>query len=222
LTIFILKAIIFTCKVRYINKKYIDEFIFGDKKLVVSAWHRCSIYFLLKYGSFHPMVLISPSEDGNLLVDFAKKLGAIPVRGSSTRGGRKGSRQMVEFLNSGGRAVATVADGPRGPALRAKPGLVKVCQKTGVQLMPITWSADRVWVFRKAWDKTIIPKPFSNIIISASEPFLVPREAKGKAFDYYVKKMEKTLNSMTLEVDNIAGHHDPNLDKIAREDNLNL
>ncbi len=82
LTIFTLKIITFTCKVRYINKKYIDEFILSDKKLVVAAWHRCSIYFLLKYGSLHPMVLISPSEDGDLLVDFAKKLGVIPVRGS--------------------------------------------------------------------------------------------------------------------------------------------
>ena len=68
----------------------------------------------------------------------------------------------------------------------------------------------------------IIPKPFSNIIISASKPFRIPKKAKGKAFDCYVKKMEKTLNGMTLEVDNMVGHYDPNLYKILKEDNLNL
>ena len=223
LTILALKIISSTCKVRYINKKYIDEFVFGGKKVVITAWHRCSIYFLLKYSPIvHPMVLISPSEDGDLLVDFAKKLGAIPVRGSSTKGAKEGSRQMVKFLNTGGRIVATVADGPQGPALRAKPGLVRISQKSGAHLMPVTWSADRVWMFYRAWDNMIIPKPFSNVVISVSEPFLIPKEAKGKEFELYVKKMEKILNDMTLEVDNMVGHSDPNLDRIIREENQNL
>ncbi|HUU39833.1 MAG TPA: lysophospholipid acyltransferase family protein [Desulfatiglandales bacterium] len=222
LTIFILKTIALTCKVRYINKKYIDEFILGDKKVVITTWHRCSIYFLFKYGFIHPMVLFSPSEDGDLLVDFAKKLGVIPARGSSTRGGKEGSRRMVKFLNAGGRVVATVADGPQGPALRAKPGLVRISQKSGAYLIPMIWSANKVWIFKKAWDKMIIPKPFSRIVISASEPYIIPKEANSKRFDDYVKKMEKTLNIITLEVDKMVGHHDPNMDIIIKEDNLEL
>lgn len=218
LAIFVLRIILFTCRVQYINKKYIDEFLLGDKKVVVSVWHRCSIYFLFIYGFLHPMALFSSSKDGDLLADFAKKLGFIPARGSSTRGGKQGSDQMVEFLHTGGRFVTTTADGPLGPALKAKPGLVRVAQKSGVHLMPVTWSANRVWMFERAWDKMIIPKPFSRIIIHASEPYLIPREAKDEEFDKYVKKMERTLNVMTREVDLMVDHHDPNMDLILEED----
>jgi lysophospholipid acyltransferase (LPLAT)-like uncharacterized protein len=220
LALFVLRVILFTCRVQYINKKHIDEFLLGEKKVVITTWHRCAIYFLLKYGFLHPMVLFSSSKDGDLLSDFAKKVGVIPARGSSTRGGREGSEQMVRFLHTGGRVVATVADGPQGPPLRAKPGLVRIAQKSGVHLMPLTWSANRVWMFVHAWDKTIIPKPFSRIVIYASEPYLIPKEANDEEFDKYVKEMERTLNVMTRDVDAMVDHHDPNMDLILREDGI--
>jgi len=222
LAIFILRVIFFTCRVQFINKNYIDEFVLGDKKVVITTWHRCAIYFLLNYGFIHPMVLFSSSKDGDLLADFAKKAGVIPVRGSSTRGGKEGSEQMVEFLNTGGRVVATVADGPQGPALKAKPGLVRIAQKSGVPLMPVIWSANRVWMFANAWDKTIIPKPFSKIVIYVLEPYLIPKEAEDKEFDNYVKEMERTLNAMTRDVDTMADHHDPNMDQILKEEDLDV
>jgi len=214
----VLRVILFTSRVHYINKRYIDEFLLGDKKVVVATWHRCAIYFLFKYGFLHPMVLFSASKDGDLLADFAKRVGIIPARGSSTRGGKGGSEQMLGFLRTGGRVVATVADGPQGPALRAKPGLVRIAQKSGAYLLPMTWSADKVWMFAKAWDKMIIPRPFSRILICASEPYLIPKEADGEEFDNCVRAMERTLNVMTRDVDAMVNHHDPNLDLILRED----
>jgi hypothetical protein len=220
LAILFLKLILSTCRVHHINKEYIDEYILGDKKVVITTWHRCAVYFLLKYGKVHPMVLFSLSRDGDLLADFAKRVGVIPARGSSTRGGKEGSEQLVSFLNSGGSVVATVADGPTGPALRAKPGLVRIAQKSGVHLIPLIWSATKVWMFSRAWDKMIIPKPFSKIVIYASEPYLIPQEAEGKEFDRYVREMERTLNVMTRDVDRMVDHHDPNVERIVQEDRL--
>jgi hypothetical protein len=218
--IFVLRLILVTCRVRYINKEYIDEYLVGNKQVVITTWHRCAVYFLFKYGYLHPMVLFSASGDGDLLATFAEQLGVIAARGSSTRGGKEGSQKLIEFLTGGGGVVATVADGPQGPALRAKPGLARIAQKSGVHLMPFIWSADRVWMFMGAWDKTIIPKPFSKIVISASKPYLIPETAEGKEFDVYVKGMEQTLNSMTREVDRMVDHHDPNMDFIIHEDGL--
>lgn len=220
LAILLLKLILYTCRVHHINKEYIDEYILGDKKVVITTWHRCAVYFLLKYGKVHPMVLFSLSRDGDLLADFAKRVGVIPARGSSTRGGKEGSEQLVSFLNSGGSVVATVADGPTGPALRAKPGLVRIAQKSGVHLMPLIWSATKVWMFSRAWDKMIIPKPFSKIVVYASEPYLIPQEAEGKEFDRYVREMERTLNVMTRDVDRIVDHHDTNIERIVQEGGL--
>ncbi len=222
LAIFFLRLILSTCRIQYINKEYVDEYLLGEKKVVITTWHRCAVYFLLKFGFLHPMVLFSLSSDGELLADFAKRVGVIPARGSSTRGGKEGSNQLLSFLNSGGGVVATVADGPTGPALRAKPGLVRIAQKSGVHLMPLIWSATKVWMFSRAWDKMIIPKPFSTIVIYASKPYLIPKEAKGEEFDRYVREMERTLIVMTRDVDAIAGHHDPNMEQILRRKDLDI
>jgi len=218
--IVVLKAIVLTCRVQYINKAYIEEYLLGDKKVVITTWHRCTIYLMIKYGYLHPMALLSPSKDGDLLADFSKKLGFVVARGSSSRGGKQGSEQLVDFLNTGGRIATTVADGPQGPALRAKPGLVRIAQKSGVHLMPLIWSATCVWMFTRAWDRTIIPKPFSRIVISASKPYLIPKTAQGEEFDAYVKNMERTLNFMTRDVDGMVDHHDPNVERIVHEDGL--
>jgi len=188
--------------------------------VVITTWHRCAIYFLFKYRFIHPMVLFSSSRDGDLLADFAKKVGIIPARGSSTRGGKEGSEHLIRFLNTGGRVVGTVADGPQGPAFRAKPGLVRIAQRSGVPLMPCTWSATKVWMFAEAWDKMIIPKPFSRIVIYVSKPYLIPKHAQGDEFDMYVKEMEKTLILMTRDVDAMVNHRDPNMELILREDDL--
>jgi len=220
LAIFFLRLVLLTCRVRYVNKNYIDEFLMGDKQVVITTWHRCAIYFLFKYGFLHPMVLFSSSRDGDLLADFAKKVGVIPARGSSTRGGKEGSEQLVRFLNTGGRVVATVADGPQGPAFRAKPGLVRIAQRSGVHLMPFMWSASKVWMFTKAWDKMIIPKPFSRIVVSAWEPYVIPKHAQGNEFDMHVKEMERILILMTRDVDAMVKHRDPNMELILREDHL--
>ncbi len=66
----------------------------------------------------------------------------------------------------------------------------------------------------------IIPRPFSKIVIYASEPYLIPKEAEDEEFDSYVKGMERTLNVMTRDVDTMVNHHDPNMDLILKEDNL--
>jgi len=75
-------------------------------------------------------------------------------------------------------------------------------------------------MFARAWDRTIIPKPFSRIVISASKPYLIPKTADGEEFDAYVKDMERTLNFMTRDVDGMVDHHDPNVERIFQEDGL--
>ena len=57
-------------------------------------------------------------------------------------------------------------------------------------------------------------------MISASKPYIIPKAAEGEGFNAYVKEMERTLNSMTREVDRMVDHHDPNVERIVQEDGL--
>ena len=38
--------------------------------------------------------------------------------------------------------------------------MISLACRTGLPLIPLAWSSDRVWVFKKAWDRTMVPKPF--------------------------------------------------------------
>ena len=68
--------------------------------------------------------MISRSKDGEYLARFAAKMGIVPVRGSSQRGGFQALLEMAESAEHGVRCkyAATVADGPRGPRYQRQEG----------------------------------------------------------------------------------------------------
>jgi lysophospholipid acyltransferase (LPLAT)-like uncharacterized protein len=76
-------------------------------------------------------VLISQHRDGELIARIAERLGYATGRGSSTRGGEEGARDMLRLAEEG-RVLAITPDGPRGPAEKVKPGLVFLASRTGL------------------------------------------------------------------------------------------
>lgn len=71
------------------------------------------------------MIPTTSPEPVKLIARFAERLGVIPVRGSSSRGGREAFREMLRFPAAPGvDRVATVLDGPRGPRYQAKKGMI--------------------------------------------------------------------------------------------------
>ena len=72
-----------------------------------------------------------------------------------------------------GKPAAFTLDGPRGPARVAQPGAVWLAKATGNPIVPFHIEASRHWTLR-SWDRTQIPKPFSNVAIAIGEPIEVP------------------------------------------------
>ena len=48
--------------------------------------------------------------------------------------------------------------------------LEDVAKEAGVLFVPIACSGTRVLTFHKAWDKSMIPLPFSKMVIDFGEP----------------------------------------------------
>jgi lysophospholipid acyltransferase (LPLAT)-like uncharacterized protein len=45
----------------------------------------------------------------------------------------------------------------------------------------MTVAADRAWIFHRAWDQTLLPKPFAKVQIFWGEPLpAVSRESDGR------------------------------------------
>lgn len=113
-------------------------------------------------------VLSSLSRDGELQAKILSRLGLTVFRGSSSRGGAAGLKALVGAVREGADAAFAV-DGPRGPLHVVKPGAILAAQQSGATLVPITARASRAWVFRKAWDKYQLPKPFARVEIVRAE-----------------------------------------------------
>jgi lysophospholipid acyltransferase (LPLAT)-like uncharacterized protein len=198
-----------TCRIQIIGRAYHELFIEGDQKCVGATWHRGAIFLVWFFRKAHPMIMFSRSKDGDLLAGFAENLGVVPVRGSSSRGGRKALRQMVAFLNGPGSGkAATVLDGPRGPRCVAKTGMIVLAMKAGVPLLPIMVSARPAITFRKAWDRTMLPLPFSNITVIYTHPFMLPNRLDSEELERVRLRVQKRLNRMMAECDAISGYRD--------------
>lgn len=196
-----------TCRVRIEPQDLHDRYITGEGGLVGATWHRNAVFLVWFFRKVHPMIMFSRSNDGDLLAGFARKLGVIPVRGSSSAGGREALDEMRAFLRRPGvRKAATVLDGPRGPRCRAKRGMLVLAQEAGVPLLPIMMSADRALTLKRTWDRTLIPLPFSRIAVSYAPPWHIPADAGPKELERLRKEVETTLNRMMAAADTASGY----------------
>ena len=135
--------------------------------------------------------MISKSRDGDWIAPVVKWLGLRPVRGSSTRGGKEAMTAMVDDLAIN-QAAAHVVDGPQGPKGVVKAGLIRLAQLSGAAIIPVYISVDRAWVTR-SWDRCLIPKPFSRVLVRFGEPIDVPEQMDSKAFEALRLKVEKNM-----------------------------
>lgn len=146
---------------------------------VYCLWHRSLLSIAHHFRKRKIAILISPSFDGELIAAMIHRVGYTPVRGSSSRGGAAGLLGMQRALdganggngNNGARCnyAAFTSDGPRGPVYYAKPGGVKLAEQVGGGVGIFYAAPDRAWELR-SWDRFLIPKPFSTIVIGWQPP----------------------------------------------------
>src|SRR5207244_5773286 len=81
---------------------------------VFAFWHRSLLTCAHRFKNLNIAILISPSFDGELIARTVELLGFKAIRGSSSRGGAAGLRNMRLASEAGHRCAFTPA-GPRGP-----------------------------------------------------------------------------------------------------------
>ena len=161
---------------------------------VVPFWHYSVFYMLYHLRHYPGVAMVSASKDGEYIARIAHLLNFETVRGSSNRFGVRALKGMVDQVRQGKNA-GIVADGSQGPALKAQPGAILVAAKSGAPIMPIVWAAKRYKAFN-SWDRTILPLPFSPIILQYGELIWVEPELNAEAVEYYRQQLETALNSI--------------------------
>jgi len=148
--------------------------------VIYPFWHRCLIPACYMWRKKQIAVLTSTSFDGEYIACILRRFGYTPVRGSSTRGGVRGLLGVQQELESG-HAVAFTIDGPKGPMYEAKPGPVLLARTTGLPLVCFHVALEDPWVLRKAWDRFMIPRPFSRALLRISKLVYVPPDTEDLA-----------------------------------------
>jgi len=173
-----------------------------DERVILSFWHSQIFPFasllhrrLLNHG--YPVAMLSSwSRDGELGAQLGRGWGALVARGSSTHGGTAGLRGLYRLIRTQRSAAVTLPDGPKGPALEAKPGTAVLAQLTGLPILPLGLAVSRSWRI-KSWDRMLVPKPFSQIVVACGEPIRVPRGVSSEGLAATTSEVERTLNELT-------------------------
>lgn len=165
-------------------------------KAVYATWHQRMFYHFYFFGRMNLIMMISGSRDGEYAARLASCLGFRNVRGSSTRGGSKALKDMMARLKSGHGSAGMLADGPQGPPRVIKIGSLIMARDTGFPLIGVLWGCDNCWVLN-SWDRYLIPKPFSHVVIAYTEPMWIPPKATGPELDFLRLEFENRLNEAT-------------------------
>lgn len=142
--------------------------------VIYALWH-CQAFFvplLRGYDRRRVAMLLSSHRDGQIVAVAVRLRGMAVVAGSSTRGGLKAYRELRRCLERR-QPVCITPDGPRGPAEQVKSGVIHLSQQSGCPIVPVSIVCSRVHRLR-SWDRTILPLPFSRVVLHLGEPFYPP------------------------------------------------
>ncbi len=191
-----------TCRiVRVEGAAHLEGRLFAGQPAIVAYWHRHQLFCwrylrqLIDRGARIGW-LISASVDGEVPTEIARRMGGgIVFRGSTTSAGSEALRAMCKAVMREKTSIATTPDGPQGPRSQFKPGIVKLAQLSGAPLVPMAWAARGAWVLR-TWDRFVIPRPFTKIVMAVGEPVEVPRKADDAEVARIQRLMEERMQAL--------------------------
>lgn len=136
----------------------------------VLCFHHGRQFPLLGWRRRRPtVVLVSHSRDGTIQSRVMRVLGLSVVRGSSSRGGARGLAGLVRLMRAEHDGAFAV-DGPRGPIGEVKEGALLAARATGAVLVPASGASARARVLDRAWDRFLLPLPFSRARVVLGAP----------------------------------------------------
>jgi lysophospholipid acyltransferase (LPLAT)-like uncharacterized protein len=187
--------------VQVIGPEHVTAALRRAPSFIPVYWHQHQL-FCVKYlleqrgGGLKLGFLISPSVDGEIGAMAVRNLGGEVIRGSSSHTGARALRDYYQALAHDNVSPAITPDGPRGPPWKFKPGAVLLAQLSGRPMIPLSYAASRAWKIK--WDRFVIPKPFSRIVVAVGDPVYVPKGLDAASLEKLQSDMELRLSGLFL------------------------
>jgi lysophospholipid acyltransferase (LPLAT)-like uncharacterized protein len=194
-----IKLLSWSMRIEVVNGHVLVEYHRRREPAIGAFWHGRLLMMPTGYRWKRVSILISLHRDGELISRTAKYFGFRSIRGSTTRGGFSAMREMLKASQEG-YDIAITPDGPRGPRYRVQNGIIELARRTGMPIIPLTFSASRKKVFQ-SWDRFLLPYPFSRGVFISGEPLFVPRHLDEDALEQKRLLLERRLREITDRAD---------------------
>jgi len=154
--------------------------------------HQMSLIAFNFYRDFG--VITSRSRDGEIAASVLRFFGMVPIRGSSSRGGKEALAGAYEHVMAN-KALGITVDGPRGPRGQVKRGICELARQSGLAIVPSV--AVPAWrIELRSWDRFQIPLPFTRLIVIFGQPLLVPNSASPEQVFAYCDQLASALSEL--------------------------
>jgi lysophospholipid acyltransferase (LPLAT)-like uncharacterized protein len=194
----LIKAICTTLRVQVVRAD-IEQTVRARRRDVIYAfWHGHLFYLMYRYRGSGVYILVSQSQDGEVLSRILQRFGLPTIRGSSSRGGRRSLLELVRCTRAGASA-AIAPDGPCGPRHQAQSGIIALARLTEMPIIPVAVGA-RWKIEFQSWDRFLLPLPGSRVVVAYGEPVVVPSDADTELLEQKRQELEGKLLKLTEEV----------------------
>jgi len=180
-----------------------DKFRKGEN-LIFAFWHNRFTMMPFIYEDYFHMnqiaVIVSQSQDGELVGRFIQRFKFKAIRGSSSRGGKQAMLNLMRTVRNGWN-VALTPDGPRGPRYQVQDGIITLASVTGVPIMPVSYSSSLRFIFRASWDHFRLPLPGSRMKLVFGEPLPIGKHLKDQERSDYREELRRRLRQADHEAE---------------------
>ena len=201
-----------TWRIQETGRDYLDRSISSPNPAIMAFFHGRTFPLMSHMtgkSNGKWVSMCSKSLDGEAMARVEEKLGIEVVRGSSGRDGLEAIQEMIRRVRSSSEHGACLAvDGSRGPRGHVQGGIIRMARWTGGSIVPITAAAKSAWIFQRAWDRTLLPRPFAKVVIAYGEPIEVPKKLDAARTEAIRSLIEKRLLHLQREADLLAGATD--------------
>jgi lysophospholipid acyltransferase (LPLAT)-like uncharacterized protein len=180
--------------------------------VIAAFWHgRVFLSPMLAPEGRHTSAIISNNRDGDIIAEAAERLGVSPIRGSTRHPGKadrdKGGREAFAgglAALARGDVLAITPDGPRGPRMRAQPGVAALAIMARAPVLPLALSTQR-GRFLGTWDRFLLPLPFDRGVLVYGPLMTPPEDSSEAAIDAFRLRVETALTELTARADRVMG-----------------
>ncbi|MHB2026459.1 MAG: lysophospholipid acyltransferase family protein [Elusimicrobiota bacterium] len=190
-----------TTRLRIEHAEHRENLKRQNRRFIYAFWHQRQVFFTWSHRGEPISILVSRSQDGELIARTMSLFSIHSSRGSSSRGALAGLREMEKILTSG-FDIGFTPDGPKGPARQIKPGVLYLAQKLNLPILPIANALSHKLEFKKSWDHFQVPLPFGRAVISYGKPIHVgPSDDLSQKAD----ELKTAMDQITREADEAIG-----------------